>query len=172
VRLKRYVIPRLSNAHNFSMASLPVYRFLCDLQYQGICSNLGFSWGSIDRESLHLPRIIYKNMILHPAMWNIPASDLKKFTESIKEDARWCSIQELRKKFRMPMEILLCQGDNELWINLQNHHCLSLLQNEIKGMDHIVIKEYLANQSEALVNSGEGAFANECVFFMHRSNLK
>lgn len=159
----------MSNAHNYSMSSLAVYRFLCDLQYQGICSNLGFSWGGIDRDSLFLPRLMFKNMILHPSMWNLPAREFKKFTEAKNADDLICSMQELRLKYGIPEEVVLCEGDNELWINLENHHCLSLLWNEIKGMEHIVLKEFLTKQEEALIKGEEGAFANECVFFMHKS---
>jgi len=167
-RLDKYIIPRLSNAHNFSMASLPVYRFLCDLQFQGVCPNLGFSWGGLNRDSLFLPRVMYKNMILHPSTWNLPNKEFSKFTSAKNTEERKNSIRELRDNFKMPEEVAFCEGDNELWINLEDDHCLSLLQNEIKGQKQLVFHEYLYRQAKPILRGDEGAFANECVFFMHR----
>src|SRR5216683_1457329 len=40
-RLGREIIPRLTNAHNFGLRSLGMYRFLCSLQQQGVASGLG-----------------------------------------------------------------------------------------------------------------------------------
>src|SRR5258708_7897983 len=43
-KLNKQVIPRMTTAHNFSMTTLPVYQFLCDLQYQHI-KHIGWNWG-------------------------------------------------------------------------------------------------------------------------------
>jgi hypothetical protein len=82
-KLDRYIIPRLSNAHNYSLGKLSVYRFLCDLQSQDITTNLGFSWGPLEHEAYFLPRLCYKNIILRPAQWNIGAKQLNALKKAM-----------------------------------------------------------------------------------------
>ena len=55
----REIIPRLTNAHNYSRSSIPVYRFLCDMQHQGR-TNLYFNWGYLEEDLDFLPRVRYK----------------------------------------------------------------------------------------------------------------
>jgi hypothetical protein len=62
----RVIVPRLSTAHNYSGSSLPLYRFLCDLQSDGLSRPGAWQWGSL-AQLRHLPRVSYKNLVLHKA---------------------------------------------------------------------------------------------------------
>lgn len=73
------VIPFLTNAHNYSSNSLPVYHFLCDLGNQTIKPVLHFDWGDLGRIYHFLPRIEYGNIILSKARWKINANEIKSF---------------------------------------------------------------------------------------------
>ena len=68
-RLNKEIIPRMTTAHNFSMTTLPVYQFLCDLQFQQIRS-VGWQWGLLDNRPF-LPRVSYGKYILSKARWII-----------------------------------------------------------------------------------------------------
>ncbi|MEJ0029986.1 MAG: lantibiotic dehydratase [Bacteroidota bacterium] len=46
-KLDKEVVPRLATSHNFSMNSLPIYHFLCDLQFQDKMAGLMFDWTSL-----------------------------------------------------------------------------------------------------------------------------
>ena len=56
-RLGKEIIPRMTNAHNYGLRSLGMYRFLCALQTEGIAVGLGFNWGALDSAPF-LPRVI------------------------------------------------------------------------------------------------------------------
>ncbi|MEN8224878.1 MAG: lantibiotic dehydratase family protein [Bacteroidota bacterium] len=168
-KLNKYILPRLSNAHNFSMGSLPVYRFLCDLQTQGICPHLSFSWGEFANESIYLPRVIYKNFILHTARWNLFEKEIKMITDTKESDKLMPTIHKLRKKYHIPREVVLSAGDNELWIDLGNLNCVRLLQQEIKGLKLAVLHEFLFRPDQDIVKGEDGPYANECVFFFHKN---
>jgi len=48
-KLGKEVIPRLSSAHDYSRDALPVYHFLCDLQFQDVQARPGWHWGSCEK---------------------------------------------------------------------------------------------------------------------------
>jgi SAM-dependent methyltransferase len=63
VRLDREVIPRMTTAHNYTWRSLPVYRFLCLLQHQGVAAGLQWDWGPL-AEAPFLPRVRCGRVVL------------------------------------------------------------------------------------------------------------
>src|SRR5262249_41426544 len=68
IRLGREVIPRMTNAHNFGLRSLGIYRFLCALQTDGVTPGLAFIWGALDSAPF-LPRVVCGRKILSKARW-------------------------------------------------------------------------------------------------------
>lgn len=66
-KLNKRIIPRLSNAHNYVASTVPVYKFLASIQCQGTLG-LEISWGDFASKKHFLPRISYKNIILHRAL--------------------------------------------------------------------------------------------------------
>jgi hypothetical protein len=76
-RLNKRVIPRLSSAHNYSFNSLPIYKFLCDLQHQSGVSYLMWDWG-VFAQRQRLPRVMYKNIIVCRANWTLTTRDLEQ----------------------------------------------------------------------------------------------
>ena len=167
-RLNKYISPRLSNAHNYSIGSLSVYRFLCDMQTQNIQSNLGFSWGPLESDTTFLPRVRYKNFILQPATWNINKKELKDIGSANGHGALQKSIEALRNKYKLPREVLLTKADNELWIDLGAPNCRELFRNEIRNMGSVTLQEFIYEHDKPLVQGEDGSYANEFVFFIHQ----
>ncbi|MEO8516317.1 MAG: lantibiotic dehydratase family protein, partial [Flavobacterium sp.] len=58
------VVPFLSNSHNYSSNSLPIYHFLCDLQYQNKKPIYGFKWGVLEKHHSFFSRVKYKEIVL------------------------------------------------------------------------------------------------------------
>lgn len=71
-KYKKRIVPKLASAYNYSRSDLAVYRFLSDLQHQGLHSSLGINVLDIFPGLLHYQRIQYKNIILSPEKWLVP----------------------------------------------------------------------------------------------------
>ncbi|WP_367865780.1 thiopeptide-type bacteriocin biosynthesis protein [Pedobacter sp. WC2423] len=68
------LIPKLASAYNYARSDLAVYRFLSDLQHQGLHSGLGINLSHIFPGLVNYPRVQYKNVILCPEKWLVPKS--------------------------------------------------------------------------------------------------
>lgn len=70
-KLNKRLVPRLASAYNYSRSDLSVFRLLCDLQYQGLQSNLSLSLESIFPDLDYYPRLQYHNIVLSNTKWKI-----------------------------------------------------------------------------------------------------
>jgi len=73
---RKRLIPRIASAYNYKRSDLALYRFFCDLQHQGLCSDLNFSLPDFLPGLDYYPSVVYKDLIISPASW--------KFDNSIK----------------------------------------------------------------------------------------
>jgi hypothetical protein len=167
-RLNKFIIPHLSNAHNFSFGALSIYKFLCDLQSQNIMTNVGFSWGPLESETLYLPRVTYKNIVLQPATWNLTGDILALVHRAENDDDLFSAVRRIRTKYRMPGQLMLTESDNELWLDMENINCLHLLKRETKGRKIVTFHEFLFDSKKGIVSGDNSIMANEFIFFFHQ----
>lgn len=91
-KLNKRLVPRLASAYNHSRSDLPVFRLLCDLQFQGLTSNLQVRIEDLFPDCSYYPRIQYRNIVLSPQKWRInreampweTPEDLKDYLEQQK----------------------------------------------------------------------------------------
>ncbi len=150
-RLDKIIIPRLSNAHNFSNSSVPIYQFLCAHQYQAKKFPGGFNWGFIGDIAQFLPRVEYKNTILKLAQWKFREEDIKHLHRYEDEDELKNNINEFREKYSLPLEILLIEGDNELYINLKSVLMIKVFLDTIRAKKHVVISESIVSYEDSSI---------------------
>tara|TARA_Y100000296_G_scaffold1628_1_gene1697 strand:- start:1724 stop:4840 length:3117 start_codon:yes stop_codon:yes gene_type:complete len=160
-RLKKQVIPRMSNAHNFSNRSLSVYRFLCSIQYQyySIPTNIMPDVFSI---YCFTPRVMLDDMVLHEKTWLIPHSALS----SVLEKNKYCHnrYKALKEKYQLDDVVVFSVGDNALTLNLKNPLLFTMLVEESKMFEEVVLKESLTNQYVSSVKNDAGeCYANEII---------
>lgn len=138
----RYILPRLSCAHNYSINSLPVYNLLCDLQYQGFHDYVGWSWGFLDEEP-HLPRIEYKNVIIARAQWCLKKNRINETTKAM--------IMRYQKQYSLPSRIVIIKGDNELLVDIQTEIGLILIEETFTKNNKLKCTENLLSEFTPLV---------------------
>lgn len=134
-KLNKRIEPRLTTAHNYSNKTTPIYQFLCDLQFQNIQPSIAFSWYGLESIFDHLPRVMYKDIILSYEKWIINSSEIL--------DCSAVNFDDWRKKRRIHEEILLVSGDNKLYMNLKDSKYLEILFKEAKRYKVITFEEFI-----------------------------
>ena len=161
--LGKRILPRLSSAHNYSRNAIPVYRFLCDLQYQGLHDNLSFSWDSLASRFSSFPRVSFEKTILSPAIWIIREEDLLPLKEIPGEAKHKEPVVKWRDKHNIPECFILSDYDNEMIINLANRKSLEIFLQLIQGRKEIIIKEILFDDDKAIARCAEDAYNHEII---------
>ena len=159
-RLNKRIIPRLGNAHNYNNSSLPIYKFLCELQNDNKRSWIGFQWNTIHKAHTFLPRVTYKNLIFSKARWNIETATFKKF---FKEHDYTVAISKWQVSLQLPDEVELIEGDNKLLISFKNKTSVNMLLHTVKNRTRFILEEFLFNRP-GIVKDGEGnSYCNQFV---------
>ena len=122
------VIPCLSNAHNYSSQSLPIYHFLCDLQLQDVKPIYSFSWGILESHYDFFPRVNYKDVILSKAKWIVSKKEIETFLKT--EDSQLFEVfSHWRVRRNISRFVNWVHFDNTLLLDFEKEICVRLLLN-------------------------------------------
>jgi thiopeptide-type bacteriocin biosynthesis protein len=158
-RLNKRIIPRLSSAHNYSFNSLPVYKFLCDLQHQSGLSYFHWDWGVLASRP-RLPRVVYKNIIVCRASWTLTAKDTEQAGTDEAIHLRF--FEKYRQQQGIPDKVLLSEADNELLLDLTQPLAVAILLDHVKKASSVKLKECLLEEhSGVLRDDADGVYAHE-----------
>ncbi len=168
-RLNKEIVPRMSTAHNYSgQNSMPVYHFLCDLQHQKGRNGLAFRWNEAAQMFDYLPRVVYKNCILSQARWIVREKEIKGFCQ-INDDSEFLiKVKEWKNGRNIPDMVLLADGDNELYVDLNHPLSIRAWLSVVKKRPFFLLEELLFNPATAVVHGPEGVFTNEFIFAFYR----
>ncbi len=159
-KLEKKIIPILSNAHNFdTVNALPIYVFLCKLQFQDKKEAINFLWPELFLNFNFLPRVQYRDIIFSKAQWKL------KFSEV----ANLKNLTDWRIKRKIPQFIQIQEHDKFLLLNLYNDYCIELLKSHCKKHEEIWITEFLFTPDTGLQINNE-VYANEFIISYYRKN--
>lgn len=163
-KLNKEIIPCLTNAHNYRNSTIPIYRFLCDMQYQqgrgGLYFNIGF-------ENTYLPRVRYRNSILALATWQIEIKNIKHLF-SLNGDNLLKAIQEWRKTESIPQQVVLVDGDNKLFIDWESESSIKSAFSIIKKRTSVKFEEFLTCETPTKSADGTKLYTNEFIVSFYR----
>jgi lantibiotic biosynthesis protein len=148
-KLGKQVIPRMSTAHNTNKSTLPIYQFLCDVQWQEHPSSFYWHWGVLNTKS-YLPRVTYKNITLKRAQWILQKKDHQEIVKN-KQLNLVDYFSVVKEKLRMPQYVLLAEGDNELLLDLHHKACLDIVTDTLLKKETITLLEFLELPENCLV---------------------
>lgn len=165
------VIPRLTNAHNYSYKSVPIYRFLCDIQLQQKRQGLIFSWGNLENKLEFKPRVKYRNSILSPASWILDKKEIDELVSYREREDLISKINLWQEHRDIPQLVLLSEGDNKLYTNLHNIKSINAFLSSIKNQERVQITEYIYNDDSSLISDLDGnIYHNECILPFYKQD--
>jgi thiopeptide-type bacteriocin biosynthesis protein len=167
-KLNKRVIPRLSTAYNFRNNHSPVFRLLCDLQFQGIQTGLSFSLENFFPGLTFYPRVCYGRVIFCLAKWNFKESDLALLSDGDNADSIK-ALDEFRKKHHLPRHITIGATDQQLVFDLANTSEARFFLQCIHGLKRVTIHEYLLPDRSVL--SGKKPLAGQMIAFLAHENI-
>lgn len=131
------LVPRLASAYNYSRSDLSVYRFLCDLQHQGIQTQLLFDVERMLPGLDFYPRIQYENLILSMAKWRIRQADVKRE-----------GVSALLQKMGVGRYFTAGTGDQTLCFDSQDQEDLIYFKNYSNQYNDFVITDVIVNDNQ------------------------
>ncbi|MGH2665124.1 lantibiotic dehydratase family protein [Flavobacterium sp.] len=160
------VIPFLSNAHNYSVNSLPIYHFLCDLQFQDTKPIYGFKWGVLEQHYQFFPRVKYKEIILSKAKWIVSDSEIKRI---VKDKSQITTVfGNWKKNKNIPRFVNWVDYDNTLLLDLDQEICIKMLLNSVKKFTKIILEEFLFTENSVVKNEKGENFTNQFVMSFYK----
>ena len=160
-RLNREVLPRLTSAHNYSLRSLGVYKFLCALQLQGVAGSLSWTWGPLEAARF-LPRVCTGRLVLSRARWLVERRELEELAKA-QGPALFEAVQTWRAERKLPRRVVQADADNELLIDFDNVLSVEMFVNLVKDRGQVRLVELFPDPEQLCVRGPEGRFTHEIV---------
>lgn len=137
--LNKRIVPRFASAYNHSRSDLSVFRLLCDLQHQGIQSNLGFRLDTLIPGLDRYPRIQYGQYVISPQKWRVSKkifsgdkTGKSDFTQSLKAHLLDIGATQL---------IRAGISDQTLYFNTDNEEDLRALSHFLNKQGELLLEE-------------------------------
>lgn len=160
-RLNKYVIPRLSSAYNFQLSPIPVFRFLCDLQFQGLKSNLAFSLSSLFPGLGYYPRLQIGKVVLSAATWMLSEKQIQGLFHAD---------NQLNEELGLPERFSLNEGDNFLVFNKNVVQDMEMLRKCLKNKTKATLVEYVIPEKSVLKDRKGEPFCAQLLTTMINKN--
>jgi thiopeptide-type bacteriocin biosynthesis protein len=144
------IIPRLPTAYNYHHSEMPLFRFLCALQYKDIRANFDFDPEKIVPGLNFYPRIEYGRCVISLARWYLNDTEVAALVQ------RPLSISRLHLFCRergVPSMISVGKGDQQLFFDLANDDEAIFFLEALAEQAGTVLTESLVNRPG---NLGDG----------------
>ena len=168
-KLNKRVIPRLGTAYNYRRDSLSVYRFLCDLQNEGIRPNLNFSMSALFPGMPFYPAVYYKDVLLEAASWHLNGDVIKSLSNMEKEKSME-GFLHLAEELQLPDQFLYVQQDQRLLLRRECKEDIHLLLEIAKNQKIVLLREYHEDIKGLVRDEIGNSFAHELIAFLINRN--
>lgn len=137
-KYNKRMIPRLASAYNYTRSDLPLFRLLCDLQHQGLFSQLSVKLRNLMPSFRFYPRIQYHNLILSPAAWKVEWKSYKDLGSTM---------SLYLKKMNIAPFVRTGAGDQTLCFDIHSEQDLILMEQILEREKEVYLEETIAPQS-------------------------
>lgn len=156
------IIPKLSSSINYNRNSIAVYKFLSELQYQTSVKSIQFHWGSLNSLFKNFPRVVYKNIIIYPAIWTIDSIDIQNLIKSKRNFSE--EFLSLKSKQSIPDTFYISRDvydDNKLYIDTRNDISINVLKKELKKYNKCIITECYLDLEDKFCDDQDNNYCHE-----------
>ncbi|MBU2974969.1 lantibiotic dehydratase family protein [Zobellia sp. B3R18] len=167
----KHIIPFLSNAHNYIQSRLPIYRFLCDMQFDSKAKGIGFSWSNIEKIYHHLPRVTYKDIILSKEQWLFETKLLKKRFKGSMDNEIFDKVKRFQKAEGLPRLVHLKEGDNVMLIDFTVELSIKMFITSLTNNKYTKLIEYTGDKNKLVKNQEGNYYASEFVFAYAKKDI-
>lgn len=168
-RLGLRVIPRLSTAYNFRHNNLPVFRLLCDLQYQGLNTGSALKLEHFFPGLRFYPRLCTAEVVLSLATWKFSGDDLAQLRAAGAQD-RMNALKTFRDTHRLPRYISLGDTDQQLVFDLAINAEVDFFLACTEGLHTVTVQEYF--YPDRSVTAGSKPLCGQYIAFLaHRDKV-
>jgi len=161
------LVPRITSAYNTLRAELSHFRFFSDLQYEGIRANLSLDIRSIVKGLNKYPRVMYKNLLLSPAIFRVPEAIIADSSVTLP-----VKLQRLSKWLgRIGLDnFKYGRGDQTLLFSRKNKDDLRLFLATYRTSLSEYITEAFINSDVVVKNELSDSFLPEFVINLQHNN--
>ena len=164
------VIPCLSNAHNYTNKSLPIYHFLCDLQSQDLKPVFSFSWGVLESHYDYFPRVDYKEVILSKTKWIVSKDEIAILSKQTEHNL-FESFSTWRKERRINRFVNWVNFDNTLLFDFEKEVCMRLFLKSVQNYNKIILEEFLFSEESVVKDINGDKFTNQFILSFYKEQL-
>ncbi len=164
------VIPRMTNAHNFSRGAPGMYRFLCDLQRNEARRIIRWGWGSLS-SSYFLPRVQFGHYVFALAQWRMKREELASIF-NMEDEQKFRAIQEWRAKRKLPRWVYVGEQDQVLLLDLENIANIDTFLSLVRDRQDFALQEVFPFEDQLCVTGPEGHFVHEMIVPFVRSKAE
>jgi thiopeptide-type bacteriocin biosynthesis protein len=161
--LEKEVIPRLTSAYNYIHNDLAIFRFLCDMQHQGLQSNFSFNLENFFPGLSFYPRIKIGSVIISPAKWILNEQEIASLSKSV------VNFKTFSRQKKWPQYIAISKNDQQLIFNIKQDAEIDLFRACVLGAKTIQICEYPLPNRQLILNTDDKPMVNQFVAFLKNS---
>lgn len=162
-KLNKRMIPRLTTAYNYTRSDLALFRFLCELQYQGLKPSLIIDVPGLIPNLSFYPRLQYHNIILTPAKWKVSDLGLKTHLELSKES----SVRSYLNGLGMDGYVLVRTEDRTLCFNTGDDGDMHELKHIIIKFKSFYLEEGFIPKQAIVTDQRERSYAHQFLFSVY-----
>lgn len=162
----KYVIPRMANAHVYDNGTIPAYRFLGDMQYQGETA-WGVNFIAFLKYTSYTPRIVYKNCILSLAKWKVTYEEIKDFFQQ----TSGTTLEAWRKKRKIPLKVLVIGKGTRYYVDFSRPLDVKDFMFDLKKVKETILEEFIITSQNSVVKGEDGGYNNEVLISFYKEDL-
>lgn len=152
------LIPKLASAYNYNRSDLSLYRFLSDIQHQGLCSELNLNVKDMLPGLAQYQRIQYKNVILSTEKWAVPDAVCNGY-----ENSRIAALYSWLQKYDINVPFKCGQTDQTLVFDPRNPEDMHFFLLYCKSKRDLYIEETFLFDSQIVADELGKSYVSEFV---------